>query len=490
MKNMGRNSSQVNKPISSVIKIAVSNVLKLFSGVLIGFLLPKIFGVADYGYYRTFTLYVSYAGILSFGFIEGLLLIYGGKDLQDLPKEKFRLYSRIFIIFQIIFAVTGALLSLLFIGEVRFVFFAVSIHIIGLNVCLYFQTISQITSRFNELSFRNILYSALISLTVLGLYLFAYLNKDGVDSSIYRLFVLFQVLIQLSVSIWYLITYRNLVFGKSEKFTENKSEIREIIRIGLPLLVSNLTSTLILAVDRQFVNIFFDINEYAVYSFAYSMFGLFTTATMAISTVLFPILKRTKQDQLFGTYSSMIAIILMFVFVAISLYYPLSWFVPWFLPNYSNSLIIFRIIIPGLAINSAVTIISHNYYKTSREGFAYFIQCLIVLALSIGLNCLAYFVFKTTVSISIASVIAVIVWYLLTQFYYHLKHKVPILKNSLFMFIMLSVFYGATFIPILWIAFVVYFVISVALCLIFYPALIKSLLNKINDRKKKTNEIE
>ena len=482
---MNKNNSQINKPISSVIKIAISNLLKVLAGVLVGFLLPKIIGVADYGYYRTFTLYVSYAGLLSFGFVEGLLLIYGGKDLSELPKEKFRLYSRIFIFFQVLFAAIGALLSLCFKGETRFVFFAFSIHIIGLNVCLYFQTISQITSRFNELSIRDVLYSSLISLAILGIYLFTYFKGEPTDPFIYKLFTILHVSIQLFISLWYLFTYREFVFGKCTKIKENKNEILTIFKIGLPLLVSNLTSTLILAVDRQFVNIFFSINEYAVYSFAYSMFGLFTTATMAISTVLFPFLKRTNEEQLFTTYHNMIAIILMFVFVAISLYYPLCWFVPWFLPNYTNSLIIFRIIIPGLAINSAVTIISHNYYKTSKESLAYFVQCLIVLVLSVALNFAAYYIFKSTTSISIASVVAVVFWYLLTQIYYHLKHNVPILKNTVFMLVMLVVFYGATFIPIWWVGFISYLPVSVLICFAFYPKQLKEMLLKFLSRRKK-----
>ena len=62
------------KTISDIIKVSLSNFLKLLAGILTGFLLPKILNITDYGYYKTFTLYISYVGIFHFG-LHALVLI-------------------------------------------------------------------------------------------------------------------------------------------------------------------------------------------------------------------------------------------------------------------------------------------------------------------------------------------------------------------------------------------------------------------------------
>ena len=65
-------------------KVTTSNIIKLFAGVVVGFILPKIIGVSDYGYHKTFTLYATYVSLLSFGIVDGIYLKYGGKNYSDL----------------------------------------------------------------------------------------------------------------------------------------------------------------------------------------------------------------------------------------------------------------------------------------------------------------------------------------------------------------------------------------------------------------------
>ena len=153
---------------------------------------------------------------------------------------------------------------------------------------------------------------------------------------------------------------------------EEKSFI--LLKIGFPLLFANLCATLILTLDRQFVNILFDTSTYAVYAFAYNMLSLVTVATSAIATVLYPTLKRSTKESMVENYPRLIALMLLLVFAANAVYFPLCWFVKWFLPKYNDSLVIFRIIFPGLAISSAVTVVMHNYYKVLGKIYVIFLR--------------------------------------------------------------------------------------------------------------------
>ena len=159
--------------ISNILRVSISNIAKILSGVLIGFLLPLVLGVKDYGYYKTFTLYSSYVGLFSLGFVDGILLKYGGADYESLNKEVFRRHTRLFFASQLSMALIGCFISLVFIkGEGKIIFIGVSTYLFLANITGYYQVISQITFRFKELSFRNILYSILTSLSVLILFFF------------------------------------------------------------------------------------------------------------------------------------------------------------------------------------------------------------------------------------------------------------------------------------------------------------------------------
>lgn len=224
----------------------------------------------------------------------------------------------------------------------------------------------------------------------------------------YKSYIILYSIIIIILAIWYVITYREISFGQTYMKRENIREIFSLIILGFPLMLANLCSSLILTLDRQFVNILFDTETYAIYAFAYNMLALVTTATSAISMVLYPNLKKTDGRTLKNTYSSLVGAILCFMFGCLSIYFPLNMFVSWFLTKYIEALTIFRIIFPGLAISSAITIVMHNYYKTLGINVIFFVKSLVVLVISASANFLAYKLFGTTQSISIASIITMI----------------------------------------------------------------------------------
>lgn len=105
----------------------------------------------------------------------------------------------------------------------------------------------------------------------------------------------------------------------------------------------------------------------------------------------------------------------MLVLCCLAVYFPLAWFVGWYLPDYEGSLPIFRVILPGLAMSSCVTIVMHNYYKTMGENSRFFRQAFSILGLSIVADVLAYLVWRTPIAISLSSVIVIGAWYLMSE---------------------------------------------------------------------------
>lgn len=427
---------------TSILKVSASNILKLLSGVLVGFLLPKIIGVEDYGLYKTFTLYGTYVGLFALGITDGIYLKYGGFDFEKLDKKEFRMYTRLYFITELILAVILLFGSLILLkNESRFIFSCLSVFMLGQNITGYYQIISQITSRFSEFSFRTIIQSVLTIVSIIVLF---FIHFHGKIELTYKCYTIISILIIIFLTIWYIYTYRDITFGETTKFNNNWGLYFSFIKIGVPLLIANLCSLFILTIDRQFVNALFDVQTYAVYAFAYNMLSLITTALSAISTVLYPVMKKMNEKTLIQNYDIFISLILIIVFCSLVVYFPLVWFVGWFLPKYTGSLVIFRIILPAVAISSSISIIMHNYYKTLNIEKKFFIKSVVILGLSIIANYLAYLIFRTTIAISIASIIVIVVWYIIAEAGIPEKWNHIRKKNYLFIIIMLTGFYIIT----------------------------------------------
>jgi len=80
-----------------IIEVLYANILNLLIAVVNGFLLPKYLTVETYADLKTFLLYMSYIGILHFGYIDGIYLKYGGKDLYNIQKEQLAIEERVLV---------------------------------------------------------------------------------------------------------------------------------------------------------------------------------------------------------------------------------------------------------------------------------------------------------------------------------------------------------------------------------------------------------
>ncbi|WP_451917476.1 oligosaccharide flippase family protein [Adlercreutzia rubneri] len=425
--------------VKDILKVSASNVVKLLAGLLVAFVLPKIIGVADYGYYKTFTLYATYVGLFHLGICDGIYLKYGGKCYDDLEKSKFRFYSKAFFVIETAIALLLGLLALIVMrGEWLFICLSLSVYLLAINITAFYQIISQVTSRFSELSWRNVIQSSCICLAVLGLWILA--DIVGVRVT-YRMFLVAYVSIVGLLAVWYINTYRDITFGPVKWSRSSWKELISFAKIGIPLTVANLCSTLILTLDRQFVSIFFDIDTYAVYAFAYNMLSLVTTVLTAVATVVYPKLKRLTADRLRLLYPRLMGAVLGMVLLSLSVFFPLSAFVEWYLPAYIGALPIFRIILPGLALSSCISIVMHNYYKALDENIRFFRQTLVVLILSVLANVGAYFLLGTPAAISIASVAIMAVWYWTSERFLVKTMSVRHWRNTILLVVGVVAFY-------------------------------------------------
>lgn len=440
--------SSTKNILSNIIVVIFSNLLTTLSGVLIGFIIPKIMGIIDFGYYKTFTLYASYIGLFHFGFIDGIYLYYAGKKYDELDKEKFRLFTHfLFFITLIITLIFISIGCCLYGIDAGLILIFVGLDVMTSIMTCYYETLTQITMQFKKLSFRSVLTTSLKIVSVVVLYL---LYKFAKMTIYFWIYIVCYLVIKYILTFWYIFTYRDISFGKGVKFKDVKGEIFNYYKIGFPLLVSNLVGQFIFIVDQQIVNIFFDVQTYSTYAFAYSMINLITIATSAISTVLYPTLKTMDENQVKEDYSKLNAILLIFISFCLLSYFMLVPFISFFLADYIPSLITFRIVLPGVLISSSISVIKYNCYKKFNMIGNYFIKSLIILIIAIIADLAVFYIFKSTNGISIISIFVLILWYILIELNFIRKYHVHWMRNFAYMVLSIANFYACTFIPNIW----------------------------------------
>lgn len=436
-----------NNTIRDFLVVSFGNVIALLANILVGFVLPMVLNVENYGYYKIYTLYISYIGLLHFGFVDGILLLFAGRDYEDLDREGFRLYTRFFALVECVLSVLGIIgSSLLLQGQMRIIIVLVFLNLIWTNLTLYFQYVSQATCRFKELAMRKTINAILTFCLVISLFFTWKANSESVILSCYFYITASQI-ISIGLLVWYITTYKEIVFGKAANFSSEKKTILRIFKKGFVLTIAYEVSRLVLVMDRQFVSILFDIDTYAKYAFAYNILSCVTALITGVSTVMFPKLKKMSREDAVAIFPKSMALVTIFVCVAQLGYYPIRHIVIWLLPKYQESLTYFRIIFPVLALTSCITIIVFTFYKILDKNNVFFAVCTISLVVAFIANVIAYILWQTPQAISWASLIATIFWYLLSVFYLSRKFQVEWKKNFIYAIIMIMVFYISTSFP-------------------------------------------
>ena len=465
--------------------VILSNGVKLISNVLTVFVIPLIFSQQDYGFYKLFLLYVSYVGIFHFGFIDGIYLHYAGISYENLDKTTFRTFTKFLTTIEMIIAIIIIGISFVYSGDRQLILVLVGFNLIALNLTTYYQFISQVTQRFKEFAVRNIIYTFL-NVVLISTFYFLQLAD-------YKLFIILTVVINFVLLLWYVISYKDITFGRSTTFILERKNIYSMFKIGIVLLFSNLVVMFFSTIPRQFVDIMYPVELYpevfSNFSFAYTLMGFTGVFLSAISLVLYPSLKQSTKENLKVKYNDFNSIILILVFVLISAFFPMSFIVQRLLPNYSSSLDIFFILAPGISITSAVTVIMHNYYKSLDKNKSFLIIGLINLAiLTVSIYFAYTFINQNVTLIAAVTIIVQLIWYLTLDLHLNKEYKNISIKNIIFIILSSGSFYMTYYIDNLLLKFLAYCFLIIAIVSLLFWKKIRYLVSYLKNKQYKIKE--
>lgn len=279
--------------------------------------------------------------------------------------------------------------------------------------------------------------------------------------------------------IWYMVTYKDLTFGRADSLRNRLFQIKNFFAVGILLTISYQVAHLIFVLDSQMVEVLFDVETYSLYAFAYSITNMITAVISAIATVMFPSLKRLEVKDAVSKFPMLMATVSIIVFFLLTAYFPLTFFIKWFLPDYTPSLEYLQIIMPGLALSSCINLIIFTYYKVLDRLKQYLHIALGILLAGGILNCGGYMLFHEPIAFSVASIITLLIWYLCSAKFLIKSFRTKWLKNFVYVLLEMLIFYTVNSVwGSRWEAMLIYFGgFAITTCLI-YKDYVGRLLNR------------
>ncbi len=351
-------------------------------GLIKSLVLPATMSVEGFAYWQVYVLYSGFVGVCAFGYTDGVYLLYGGCDYKDLPFERLRGANRVYCVLLVALSVVLGCLAMLGDDAQRsfaFVFVAADVFMLCMSgLCTY---VLQVTNQFKRYSFctvvdKVIFLAAAVCLAAAGL-------------TDFRLFVAVDAAtkaVALAFFVWYC---RDVLFGRAAALAASAREALSYTRTGISLMFANFSSMLISNFGRFIIDWLGDLVSYAYYSFGNSVTNLVLTFVTAVSSVLYPKLKRVADSELDSYYMRIDKAMLPIVTVGLLLYFPAFWLVGLFYAKYAPMLAYLNVMFVSAVFQAKMGILVNTFYKTLRMERRMLIanaQCVAVFVIMAGIS--------------------------------------------------------------------------------------------------------
>ena len=403
----------------NVLTAFVSQGVSFLASFIMSIFVPKILGVEDFGYWQLFLFYTSYSGLFHFGLNDGVYLIQGGKKREEIDKSSISSQFISLILMEATVGIAIIVFGLIILdaGERQFVIFAFSIYTIILNVSTFLGYLFQALNETKKFSFMIMLDRIAFLIPMLILIALRNTSFEG--------YVWSYVAARICALAYALWMARDLISFKRSPSKIAASEAFNSIRVGFSLMIANIASTMVLGVARGLVDFAWGIEAFGQVSFSLSLVNFFISFVSQASMVLFPALRQgteTERRSFYHVIRESMELIFPFVYI---LYFPMRFLISAWLPQYSDSLIYFAVLLPVCVFNTKMDICGTTYFKVLREERTLLLLNLLTVFISASLSLFSIYCFESLTGVLLGAVIAVIVRSLWTEYHLNSRLQVP-----------------------------------------------------------------
>ena len=389
-----------------------ANLINLIISLFTGFVLPKMLSIETYASIKLFQLYVTYIGILHFGFADGMYLYQGGKSIDTINKKEISDELFTFKIFQAVMCIICLIVSVIL--KNKMLIFC-SLIIVPINIASFIRELYQAIGEFKRYSkFTNIntLFIFLINLILI------FIIKTDAD------YIFIMSYMAAYFIYWIIIDIETKKMLGIKKGNINKSYAIRDISSGFFLMIGNFCNVIFTSIDRIFVKNLLGTVKFAFYSFAVSVENLMNVFILPISTVMYNYLCNNRKEE---NVKKLKKIILVFSTCVIASIFPAKFVVDNWLIKYKDSLNVMFILFAAQYVLINIKCIHINLYKAEKMQKRYFTIMITMVVISIILNAVCYkFIWKSSEMIAVATLITTSIWFVIGEINfkkYRLKWK-------------------------------------------------------------------
>jgi len=375
--------------------LVIGSILAAAFSAITVFVIPRITGVEDFGYWRLFLLYSTYVGFLHLGFGEGALLLWAGKPLSEFhhelrPSLKFLFWQHSAII------VPSCLVAVFLLpAHTRFVAIAVLVYALLQNTVTFLLCGLQAARRFRPV--------AIAVAAPSGLFLFFALLCLLRGRPDYRLLIAcyfvgwLLVLLILWMSVHPLRSNYTVGIWKLGK---------RCIWVGWPITLANTAFSLVQTSDRFVLSSAVPIYQFAQYSLAASTMMVPVAIITAAARVFFPHLAATDKEQHPEMYGQAARMIVLSWSVLLPYFFAVDFFVRHFIQQYIPSLPAARVLLLSTVFIAAIQILQSSVFNLYGKQKHYLVYCLVSVAISLGLAAGAIYAFHSLLLVAAMQVLS------------------------------------------------------------------------------------
>ena len=272
---------------------------------------------------------------------------------------------------------------------------------------------------------------------------------------------------------------RDITFRNITTFYLSFKEAFKNISVGMKLMFSNIASMMIIGGVRFGIERSWDVKTFGKISLSLSISNLMMFFINAVGIMMFPILRRTDEKKLPNIYITMRDILMIILFAALLLYYPLKFILLLWLPKYEESLKYMVLIFPMCIYEGKMALIVNSYLKTLRKEKVMLKINIISFLLSIMITFITTFLIKS-LNLAVLSIVILLAFRCgLAENFLSKTLKITIYKDMILELLMIFVFILIGWIINSWFAALVYMLAYI----IYFFIKRKDIINSIKELK-------
>ena len=411
-----------------------SNLVSLLISALVVLVVPKLIGVEEYGYWQLYLFYTSYVGFLHFGWNDGVYLRCGGKDYDKIDKKLLFSQYHMLVISQLLIGMSIALLAVFFVRdpERMFIFQMTALCLVIVNSRYMLLFLLQATNRIKGYAQITILDRV----TYLGLVLV--LLAFGVRE--YKLMIVADLAGKFISLLFAMYSCRDIVFRRLSDFYFSFRETFLNISVGIKLMFSNIASKFVLGFVKFGIERSWDVATFGKVSLTLSVSNLVMLFINAIGLVMYPVLRRTREEKLSEIYTTMRDLLMVLLLGALVVYYPLKSTLSKWLPDYADSLNYMGMLFPIMVFEGKMSLLINTYLKALRMEKRILVVNVISLAVSALLTLITTVIIKD-LDLVIISIVGLLAFRsIIAEVVLSKKLAIPVYKDIILEIIMSIIF--------------------------------------------------